>query len=158
MQTRTTTFLKLALFIIGITMLALCVFWLPRVASSLADQNPEFAHLRYPVQLGLYVTGIPFYFALFQALKLLNLIKGKNAFSELAVDSLKHIKYSGAAIIVAYVLGMVYLIVQNALHPGIAILALGIIFASATISFFAAVLQELLRSALEIKSENDLTV
>jgi hypothetical protein len=33
-----------------------------------------------------------------------------------------------------------------------------IIFAALTISFFAGVLQELLINALQIKSENDLTV
>lgn len=47
---------------------------------------------------------------------------------------------------------------QSALHPGIAIIGFIIIFASVVIAVFAGVLQKLLRNALDIKSENDLTV
>ncbi len=54
--------------------------------------------------------------------------------------------------------GAVYLFSQNALHPGIAIIGLTIIFTSVIIAVFPAVLQKLLKNALDIKSENDLTV
>ncbi len=47
---------------------------------------------------------------------------------------------------------------QNALHPGIAIIGLTIIFTSVVIAVFTAVLQKLLKNVLDIKSENDLTV
>ena len=53
---------------------------------------------------------------------------------------------------------MILLVIQNALHPGIAIIGFVIIFATLVIAFFAAVLQQLLKSALEIKAENDLTI
>jgi hypothetical protein len=42
--------------------------------------------------------------------------------------------------------------------PGIILIGLVIIFASMVIGVFAAVLQKLLTNAIEIKSENDLTV
>lgn len=47
---------------------------------------------------------------------------------------------------------------QNALHPGIAIIGLTIIFTSVVIAVFTAVLQKLLKNVLDIKSENDFTV
>ena len=53
---------------------------------------------------------------------------------------------------------MILLGTQNALHPGIAIIGLVILFASTVILLFTAVLQELLKNALRIKSENDLTI
>ena len=59
---------------------------------------------------------------------------------------------------VLYVIGMILLGTQNALHPGIAIIGLVIFFASIVIMLFTAVLQELLKNVLKIKTENDLTI
>ncbi|SFA95418.1 Protein of unknown function [Lentibacillus halodurans] len=158
MKRGTTTFLKVAIVVIGFLVLALCLFLLPRLAGYTAETYPEFAYLRYPVLAGMYVTLIPFLFALYQSLKLLHHIENKDAFSESAVIALKQIKHCAAVIVIIYVMGMIFLGTQSALHPGIALIGLAIIFAAFIISLFAAVLQELLRSALEIKTEHDLTV
>ena len=82
------TFLKVAVCTIGIIMLGLFIFALPSLAKYSVEMNPEYANLQYPVLIGLYLTGIPFFFALYQALKLLSYIENNNAFSELAVTSL----------------------------------------------------------------------
>ncbi|MGO4375941.1 DUF2975 domain-containing protein, partial [Paenibacillus sp. MCAF20] len=42
--------------------------------------------------------------------------------------------------------------------PGIILVGMVLIFASLVIAVFAAVLQKLLKEAIDIKSENDLTV
>jgi hypothetical protein len=123
-----------------------------------AETFPEYAYLKYPVLFGIYVTTIPFFFALNYTLKLLNYIENNNAFSKLSVQKLKYIKYCGSSISVLYVIGSIFLLSQNALHPGIAIIVCTITFASIIIAVFASVLQKLLKSALDIKSENDLTV
>jgi len=150
--------LKVTICTIGLTILALCLFLLPDLARSAAEMNPEFSYLRFPVLLGLYITAIPFFLALYQSLKLLDYIECENAFSHLAVSSLGNIKTCAFTIIALYVIGIIFLVSQNALHPGIALIGFVIIFATIVISFFTAVLQELLKSAIEIKSENDLTV
>lgn len=106
----------------------------------------------------MYITVIPFYIALYQAFKLLDYIESKNAFSELVVESLKHISYCAIAIIALYLIGVVFLWFQNGLHSSIAMMGAVIIFATSAVAVFAAVLQELLKNALEIKSENDLTI
>ncbi|WP_407268482.1 DUF2975 domain-containing protein [Radiobacillus sp. PE A8.2] len=158
MKVGTINFLKVVVFIIGIITLCLCIFALPSLADYSANMNPEYAFLELPVLIGIYITAIPFFLALFQALKLINHIKSKNVFSELAVNSLKQIKNNAISIIVLYVIGMFSLAFLNALHPGIAIIGIVIIFATLVVSVFTAVLQELLKSAIIIKSENDLTV
>src|SRR5699024_6160794 len=107
------------------------------------------------ILIGLYITAIPFFIALYQALKLLNYIGNNNAFSELSVKALKHIKYCAVTISILYVIGIIFLISQNASHPGIVLIGLTILFTSAVIAVFTAVLQKLLKNALEIKSEND---
>ena len=51
-----------------------------------------------------------------------------------------------------------YLIAEMDDAPGIILIGLVLIFASMVIAVFAAVLQRLLQEAIDIKSENDLTV
>jgi len=154
----TTLLLKIALFIIGITILALCTYWLPWQANVLAGMYPEFAHLQYPLLIGIYMTAIPFFFALYQTLNILSHIDKNIAFSELSVKALNYIKYCAITISILYVVGIIILNTQNAGNPGILLLGLVIIFASIVITVFAAVLQELLKKAIDIKSDNDLTI
>ena len=158
MKVGTINFLKVSIFIIGIITLCLCMFVLPPLAENSAKMNPEYAFLRFPVLIGIYITAIPFFFSLFQTFKLLNYIKSENVFSELAVNSLRQIKNCAITIIVLYVIGILLLALLNALHPGISIIGIVIVFATLVISVFTAVLQELLIVAINIKSENDLTV
>lgn len=51
-----------------------------------------------------------------------------------------------------------YLMAEADDAPGIIVIGLVMIFASMVIGVFAAVLQKLLKEAIDIKSENDLTV
>ncbi|MFA9458117.1 DUF2975 domain-containing protein [Halalkalibacter sp. AB-rgal2] len=158
MKAGTIVFLKISIFIIGLITICVSLFILPSLAERSATMNPEYAFLRFPVLIGIYMTAIPFFFSLYHAFKLLSVIKNENAFSELAVHSLKHIKYSAMTIIILYIIGMLFLFFVNALHPGIAMIGMAIVFATLVISVFAAVLQELLSSAIQMKLENDLTV
>lgn len=158
MKRGSTIFLKIAVFLIGVIVLSLCIFFLPWLANDTAEMFPEFAFLQYPVLLGLYLTTIPFFVALYQAIRLLKLIDNEDAFSESSVNSLNLIKYCAITISILYVIGSILLMSQSALHPGIAIIGFIIFFASVVIAVFAGVLQKLLRNTLDIKSENDLTV
>ena len=108
----------------------------------------------------MYVSAIPFFIALYQALKLLGFIDKNIAFSELSVKALGHIKYCGVAISLLYIVGMPYIFYAADLDdaPGVVAITLVIIFASTVISVFAGVLQKLLQNVIVIKSENELTV
>lgn len=158
MKNRRINFLKLSIIIIGAILLLICTLWLPQLAASTAKMNPEYAYLKYPILISIYATTIPFYFSLYEALKLLNYVGNKRAFSQLAVNSLGYIKNCAIIIIILYLIGIFYLALHHILHPGIAIISLAIIFTTLTISLFIAILQELLKEALKIKSENDLTI
>lgn len=158
MKRGTTTFLKVAIFLIWITLLVLCIFGLPWLSHYTVEMFPEFSYLRYPVLVGLYVTMLPFCIALYQSIRLLMLIENNNAFSTLSVKALKSIKYCAVVIAILYGIGSIFLFSQNALHPGIALIGFAIIFASIVIAVFTVVLLKLLNNALEIKLEHDLTV
>ncbi|QHF57874.1 membrane protein [Bacillus subtilis] len=146
--------------LIGIPILALCIFLVPKIANYSAELFPNIAYIKYLVFIYLYVTAIPFYFALYQAFKLLSYIDKNKAFSGLSVRALKNIKYCAVTISIFYAAGMpvFYLIAEIDDAPGIIVIGLVIIFASMVIAVFAAVLQKLLKEAIDIKSENDLTV
>jgi Protein of unknown function (DUF2975) len=158
MKQTTILFLKSAVVLIGLVVLGLSIFGLPKLAAFSASSNPEFAYLKWPVMLGLFMTEIPFFLALYQSFRLLGLIENKDAFSEEAVEILGRIKLNALVITLLYVSGALFLFSQKALHPGVAIIGIVIIFTSVTIFVFAAVLQGLLSHALEFKFENDLIV
>lgn len=158
MTKASTNFLKMSVLLIGLTVLFICIFLLPWLSNYTVNMYPEFAHLQYPILIGVYLTVIPFFIALYEAVRLLRLIERGEAFSELAVFSLGRIKSSAIAIFILYIVGMIYLMTQSALHPSIAIVGLVIVFATVVIYVFTTVLRELLKSALDIKNENDLTI
>lgn len=160
MRRGSTLFLRIAVILIGIPVLALCIFVVPEIAEFIAELYPDHTYLRYFVFIDLYATTIPFYFALYQAYKLLGYIDKNKAFSELSVRVLKNIKNCATIISSLFVVGMplFYLIAEKDDAPGIIIIGMALIFASMVIAVFAAVLQKLLKEAIDIKSENDLTV
>ncbi|MED4801190.1 DUF2975 domain-containing protein [Bacillus atrophaeus] len=160
MKRGTTLFLKIAVFLIGIPVLALCIFLVPEIANFAAELYPDIVYIKYLVLINLYASAIPFYFALYQAFKLLSYIDKNKAFSELSVRALKNIKYCAITISILFVMGMplFYLMAEKDDAPGIILIGLVVIFASMVIAVFAAVLQKLLKEAIDIKSENDLTV
>ncbi|MBU9711357.1 DUF2975 domain-containing protein [Evansella tamaricis] len=163
MKRGSTLFLKIAVICIGIPVLALCIFLLPQIgkeAIEAVDKGSTVAYMVFGILGIMYGSTIPFYFALYQALNLLNYIDKNHAFSELSVTALKKIKICALIISGFYVMAIpfVYIIAEIDDAPGLIIVGLIMIFAPLVIAVFAAVLQRLLQEAITIKSENDLTV
>lgn len=158
MKLGTTLFLKMAVILIALPILALCIYGLPWLANN--PVNPAYANALYPIIAGLYLSVIPFGFALYQAFQLLCYIDKNKAFSQISVKALKNIKYCAIAISSLYVIMMpfVYIVAEKDDAPGLIIFGMVPVFASMVIAVFAAVLQKLLKEAIDIKSENDLTV
>ncbi|MGM0751627.1 MAG: DUF2975 domain-containing protein [Bacillota bacterium] len=157
---RETLFLKIAVFLIGAPIVALCVLGLPWLAMDVAESDSKLAYVVYGILVVMYISAIPFFIALFQAFKLLSFIDKNNAFSELSVKALKTIKKCAIAISLFYVAAMplFYILAEVDDAPGIILIGMIFIFGAAVIAVFAAVLQKLLKNAIDIKSENDLTV
>ncbi|OCA87967.1 hypothetical protein A8F94_09060 [Bacillus sp. FJAT-27225] len=158
MKRGSTLFLRMAVFLIGTPVLALGTFGLFWLAKNPA--NPDYAHILYPIVIGLYVSAIPFFAALYQAFKLLGFIDRNEAFSDLSVKALKRIKFSGIFFsgVYAVILPFVFMVAELDDAPGLVFVGAAPVFAGMVIAVFAAVLQRLLKEAIDIKSENDLTV
>lgn len=157
---RETLFLKLAVFLMALPVIALCIFAIPPIAFGSADYYPEAAFLKFPVLIGLYITALAFFIALCQAFRLLSYIDRNTAFSDLSVKALKNIKVCAITISAIYIifLPFIYIVAERDDAPGLILIGMAIIFGALVITFFAAVLQKLLKNAIDIKSENDLTV
>jgi CDP-diglyceride synthetase len=149
-----TLFLKFVVVLMAIGVLGLCIFTLPPLISS------ERAAIYRPILIGMYIPAIPFFLVLYQALKLLGYIDTNTAFSDLSIKALKRIKYSALTISILYAMGMPYIyqasVKDNA--PEIAILGLILMCGPLVVTMFASVFGKLLQQAIDIKSENDLTV
>jgi hypothetical protein len=160
MKRGTTLFLKIADILIGIPVLALCIFLVPEIGNVAAKLLPEFVSIKYLVSIVFYASAIPFYFALYQAFKLLRYIDKNKAFSQISVKALKKIKHCAITISILHVLvlPLFYLFAEKDDAPGVIFVGLVVPFASMVIAVFAAVLQKLLKEAIDIKSDNDLTV
>ena len=160
MKQASTLFLKATLFVMGGLALALCIFAVPAISNGVGVEWPQLAHLKYPILIGGYLTAIPFFLALYQAFRLLTYIDTNTAFSASSVGALKHIKYYGIAMSGLYAAGMPILFqIANADDaPGLILFGMLFVAAPMVIAVFAAVLQKVLQSAIDIKSENDLMV
>lgn len=106
MKQVTTLFLKLAIVFIGIVVLALCIFLVPKIGNFAGELYPAIAYMKSLVLIDMYVATIPFYFALYQVFKILSYIDKNKAFSVLSVKALKNIKYCALTIGTIYILGM----------------------------------------------------
>ena len=161
MFNKSSTFiLKLTVAVLGLIVLALAIFALPSAWKNGPLEFPGLDNIFHVIVVGMYATMIPFYYALWQTLKLLKYIDDNTAFSEMSVLALKKIKYSAILISIFYMTGLplLYPIAEMDDAPGLLLFGFVIACAPIVVAVFAAVLHRLLRSAIEIKSENELTV
>lgn len=148
-----TLFLRAAIIVIGLAVLALCAFAL---LPSLFRDNGGYSLLL----VGMNVAALPFFIGLYQGWRLLNYIDKNTAFSNASVDALKIVTYCALIISAVYIvcLPWIYRLAQQTDAPGLMVIGLGLVGGPLVVAVFAAVLQKLLRSAISLKSENDLTV
>lgn len=149
-----TFILKSAIVLIGLIVFAVCVLVLPRgIAAEDADGYR-------PILIGMLVSAMPFFVALYQSLKILSYIDKNQAFSMLSVRALAIIKYCALAIGVLYTAAMpyIYYAAQQDDAPGVVAMGLMVVCGSIVIATAAGLFGQLLQNVVDIKSENDLTV
>jgi len=152
-----TIFLRIVISLIAIAALAVCIFPLPRGVAYEAAKGPDTAWQIYLFLVGAYIHAALFFFALYQALKLLSYIDGNKAFSELSVRALRHIKHSALTIGLLMVAGLAWLGVLSAGtgedSAGPTMLGLIGTLASSVVAAVAAVLQTQVQKVIDTKKE-----
>lgn len=156
-----TLLLKITLVVMGLIVLALAIFALPHLYTGALAEFPYAPNSILVIVIVLYAVTLPYFFVLLQSWKLLVLIDQGKGFSKLAVSAFRNIKNSsfiGGLLLMIGFVPMLYPIAQEDDAPGL--LVYGFVFACLpfVVSVFAAVLEKLFLNAVEIKSENDLTI
>ena len=154
MKYRSTVFLRFAVWLFGIGVLALCVFVLPKFTGWFAQDAKRITGFDlFPLAAAwMYAPGLPFFLALYQAWKLLGYVDKNMAFSEKPAKALNSIKYCAAVMSVFYFAGMpfVYLSAQVEDAPGMVLIAAVFAASPLVIAAFASFLRHLLEEAVRL--------
>jgi len=161
MKKSSTIFLQVVVVLIGIGTLAL-MLWEPHLEGRNVNATLFAIYFKDPFLAYVYTASLPFFIALYQAFKLLGYAGQNNVFSEVAVKALRTIKYCAFITAGAIVVADIYLVIasrsNNEDAAGAVMLGIITTFASVVIGTAAAVFERVLQNAVDIKSENDLTV
>jgi hypothetical protein len=158
MKRSSTLFLKTVILLIGAGALA-GLIWFPQTEGRAANLDLINIYTD-PFIIYIYIGSIPFFVGLYQAFKLLNFINTNKAFSQGAVNTLKNLKFASLSLIGFIALAELYIRFFAHGDDPAGPTMLGIIAALAfgVIATAAGIFQKLLQNAVDIKSENDLTV
>jgi hypothetical protein len=160
MKRTSTIFLQVVVVLIGIGALVLLLVE-PHFEGRNAHATFFEVYFKDPFLAYAYTASIAFFLALSQAFKLLGYIGRNKIFSERSVKALQTIKYC-ALTLVAFIVGAeAYFFIAMRGKDDIAggvMMGLLLMFVSVVIATTAAVFEKLLRTAVDLKSENDLTV
>ena len=108
-----------------------------------------------------YLTSIAFFIALFKAFKLVGYIGQNKLFSIKSIKTLRSIKYSAIILSILIAMAGLYIkIFHNKDDDPAGFLAMSIVltFISIAVATAVAVLEKILQNAVDMKTENELTI
>ncbi|MBI5371063.1 MAG: DUF2975 domain-containing protein [Sphingobacteriales bacterium] len=152
-------FLQAAVVLIGIAALVIMIR-LP-LTEGRAKNLDLFSIYADPFILYGYASSIAFFVALYKAYKLLGYIGQNKVFSPGAVGALKSIKYCALVLSALIVAAGIFIRVLHSKEDDPAgFLAICIVttFVAVVVATAAAIFQKILQNAIDMKSENDLTI
>ncbi|MCD6048729.1 MAG: hypothetical protein K0Q55_132 [Verrucomicrobia bacterium] len=158
MKRGSTIFLQAVIVLIGIGVLAFLLVE-PHFEGRNKHATVFEIYFKDPFLAYVYVASIPFFVGLYQAFKVVGYARDNKVFSPTAVDALRTIKFCAIAIIGLVVGSVVFMPFSDPddRPPGVT-LRVVVTFASLVVATAAAMFERILKNAVEIKSENDLTV
>ena len=158
MKKGSTIFLQVVIVLIGIGALAL-LLWEPQIEGANAHATLFEIYFNPFIAL-VYIGSIPFFVALYQAVKVLGYAGQNKVFSQTAVNALRTIKYCAIAIIGFVVVEEIFIMLSHGSDDPAGGVFMGILitFGSIVIATAPAMFERILQNAVDIKSENDLTV
>lgn len=159
MKKSSTIFLQAVIVLIGIGALAL-LLWEPQIEGVNADATNFEIYFKDPFLALVYAGSIPFFIALYQAFNVLGHAGQNKIFSPEAVKALRTIKYCAIAIIGFVAVEEIFIMLNHGSDDVAGGVFMGILitFGSIVIAAAAAVFERILQNAVDIKSENALTV
>ena len=158
MKRASTIFLQVVIVLIGIGVLAF-LLWEPHLEGRNVNATLFEIYFKDPFLAYAYIGSIPFFVALYQAFKLLGQIGRNEIFSQRSVRALGTIKYCALAIIGFVAVSVIFMIFGDRDdRPAGVFMRILITFPSIVVATAAALFERILQNAVDMKSENDLTV
>jgi len=158
MKRSSTIFLQTVIVLAGVGALAL-MLWEPQIEGRNAHATFFEIYFKDAFLAYAYVASIPFFMGLYQAFKALAYVRQNKTFSQATVKALRTIKYCALTIIGFVVVGFVFMVsADKDDRPAGLFMRLLITFAAMIVATAAAVFERILQNAVDMKSENDLTV
>lgn len=159
MKKNSITFLQIVIMLIGAGVLAFMLFE-PHFEGRNVNATLFEIYFNDPFLVYAYTASTPFFVALYEAFTLLGYIKQNKVFSLNSVRALRTIKYCAILLIIfiAAPIASLFIVRPGDDIAGGVAMGLFLIFVSTVMATAAAVFEKLLQSAVDIKSENDLTV
>jgi hypothetical protein len=154
-------FLQIVIVLIGVAAVAF-LLWEPQVEGVNKNRTNFEIYFQDPFLALVYAGSIPLFVALYQAIRALGYVGRNQVFSPEVVKALRIIKYCALAIIGFVVVEEIVILLMNdrdSDSPGAPIfLGVLIAFPSIVVATVAAMFERILQNAVDLKSENDLTV
>jgi hypothetical protein len=158
MKKRSTIFLQVVIVFIGIGALAF-MLWEPHIEGRNAHATLFEMYFKDPFLAYAYIASIPCFVGLYQAFKVLGYVGQNKVFSQTTVKALRIIKYCATAIIGFVVVSIIFLFFGDQDDRPVGVfMRIIIAFGSTVIATAAAMFERILQNAVDLKSENDLTV
>ena len=155
-----TIFLQVVIALLGVGVLALLV-WEPQIEGRNVNATQFEIYFKDPFLAYIYLAFVPFFVALYQAFKILGYARRNEMFFPRSARALRIIKYCAltTAIFIVGAEAYIFIFVRGTDDvAGGVMMGAFIIFVSAIIATAPAVFQRRLQNAVNIKSENNLTV
>jgi hypothetical protein len=159
MQRTSIIFLQAVIVLISIVALAILIRF--PLTEGRATNLDLFSIYFDPFILYGYAASIAFFVALYKAFKLLGYIGQNKVFSASSVKALKSIKYCAIVLSISIVLAGLYIRLFHSKEDDPAgFLAMCILttFVAIVVATAAAIFEKILQNAIDMKSENDLTI
>jgi hypothetical protein len=160
MKRASTIFLQIVILLLGIGVLAL-LLWEPQLEGRNIHATQFEIYFKDPFLAYIYLAFVPFFVGLYQAFRLLGYVRREEVFSDHSVRAFRIIKFCALTTAIFIIGAEVYIFIfvrgTDDVAGGV-MMGVFIIFVSAVIGTAAAVSERTLQNAVDIKSENDLTV
>jgi Protein of unknown function (DUF2975) len=158
MKKTSTIFLQVVIVLIGIGALAL-MLWEPHIEGRNAHATLFEVYFKDPFLAYAYIASIPFFVALYQAFKVLGYVRQNKTFSQATVKALRTIKFCAIAIIGFVAVSVIFMIFGDRDdRPAGVFMRILITFPSIVVATAAAMFEGILQNAVDVKSENNLSV
>ena len=144
--------------LIGVGAVAL-LLWEPHIEGRNKHATLFEIYFKDPFLAYAYIASISFFVALYQAFKVWGYARQDRVFSQAAVKALRTIRYCAMAIIGFIAVSLIFIMFDDPDdRPAGVFMRILITFPSIVVAAAAAMFERILQNAVDLKSENDLTV